>query len=182
MFFLAVDDVVISTCSPETAAFTLPTDTLCINDAAVTPVVTGTTGGWFYGTAGLNINQITGEIDPLTSTPGDHILYYVTSMTDCADTSMVEIVIDNCGVGLEESLLAGVELYPNPTNGLLNVSLPVEGVAVSVTDFAGKEVVAAVVVAGQTTQLDLSALNNGIYFVQFRVNGAKETRRVVLTK
>ena len=186
MFYMAVDDISVTVfdCDPESAAFTLAEDTLCADGPVVTPVVTGNTGGTFSGTTGLTFNATTGAVTPATSSPGNHVLTYITSTTDCADTMTFALVVEVCDLGISETALATIELFPNPTNGLLHVKSPASNGAltVAVVDFSGKTVL---VLPGSVTgafDIDLSSLENGVYFVNFISEGARQTQRVVLTK
>jgi hypothetical protein len=181
MYYIVIDDVVLDqACS---ADFTLGQDTICTQSIPVTPQVTGTAGGVFSGSNGLMVDAATGAITPAASTPGAHTLTYVVSSSLCSDTTVMDVVIENCA-GIEESVLAQIQLFPNPTNGLLQAVVPFTdgAVEIAVTDFAGKTVLSAINANQNTVQLNLSGLENGVYLVSFRLNNAVETRRVVLNK
>jgi len=186
-FVIMVDDVSISLaadCDPEDATFTLADNSLCTTDAIITPVVTGDAGGVFTGTAGLTVNASTGAINPATSTVGAHVLTYITSTTECADTMTLALTVAVCSVGLNENALTGVEMFPNPTNGLLHVISPAANgsVSVAVVDFTGKTVLMIPSAMQGAFDLDLGALQNGVYFVKLQSAIGEETHRVVLTK
>lgn len=181
MFYMVIDDVVLDqACS---ADFTLGQDTICTQSIPVTPQVTGTAGGVFSGSNGLMVDAATGAITPAASTPGAHTLTYVVSSNVCSDTTEMNVVIENCA-GIEESVLAQIQLFPNPTNGMLQAVVPFTdgAVEIAVTDFAGKTVLSAIKANQNAVQLNLSGLENGVYLVSFRLNNAVETRRVVLNK
>lgn len=180
-FYLLVDDVQIDfACS---AGFTLSQDTVCTQSSPVSATVTGDAGGVFSGTSGLTVDASTGAITPASSTPGVHEVSYIVTHAMCADTAVATIVIEDCA-GIEEQLLSLIELYPNPTAGQLHVSLPesMSGVAVSVTDLAGKIAAFVQHAAQGGLLLDLSGLENGIYLVSFEINNTLETRRVILNR
>ena len=69
-----------------------------------------------------------------------------------------------------------VNVYPNPTStGLLNVQGIAPGTAYQVTNTAGQLVLSGIVTAAQ---IDISALENGIYILTMIVDDAPETIRV----
>lgn len=71
-----------------------------------------------------------------------------------------------------------VTLYPNPTDGLLNISTnSVVGSAVTVMDTGGRLVMNTNLSALGT--IDLSALQAGNYFVKLEINGASQSFKVL---
>ena len=67
-----------------------------------------------------------------------------------------------------------IALYPNPTKNYISFSNLTETVAFSIYDALGKQIISAEIEPNK--QVDVSALNSGIYFVQ--IDGA-ETLRLV---
>ncbi|MBL8003016.1 MAG: T9SS type A sorting domain-containing protein [Flavobacteriales bacterium] len=97
------------------------------------------------------------------------------------------IVADAVGIS-EGSLSNTLNIYPNPTNGVLNVTFKQQGneaTFVRVFDLLGKEVVASQRVVGtgeQSQTVDLSGLQNGMYYLQLQSGSQKVTRKVTLTR
>lgn len=91
-------------------------------------------------------------------------------------------------VGIEENVLEnGLSLFPNPTSGMLNVSLDLPSstvVNISVLNVLG-EVVAQQAkgfgAGAQQTVVDLSTLAQGSYFVNILADGMTATRKVTIT-
>ncbi len=167
------------------ASFTLAEDSLCTDGMSVTPVIDGETGGTFSSTAGLSVDATTGEIDPTNSTPGSYYLVYSVGTAPCDNTDSVEVLIVDCSTGsVSENFFSNIELYPNPTNGLLNLSLPsTAAISFTVLDFTGKEVSFESQQTGAMNwQLDLSGLAEGVYFVKFDVNGTQAMKKIVLKR
>lgn len=84
----------------------------------------------------------------------------------------------------EEDQTISFLLSPNPTVGLLNVAIhgeTVGSVACIVFDVTGKQLINTVQqTAGESSfQLDFSAFDSGIYFVEINHNGFKTTKRVI---
>ena len=93
-----------------------------------------------------------------------------------------EVVVTIGTVGVEDGELMNVEVYPNPTNAILNVSIPsdVEGtVEVRLMDVAGNLVATKTVVAG-INRLDVSSLSKGVYLLDMRTETGVFTRRVII--
>lgn len=92
-------------------------------------------------------------------------------------------------VGLEENLLdQGLSLFPNPTNGLLNINLDLP--ATTTVQFAVMNALGQTVheqaqgfgPGAQQTVLDLSDLANGTYHLVIRSENMVATRKVTLTR
>jgi len=97
--------------------------------------------------------------------------------------------LTNNAVGITENSLANtLGIYPNPTSGMLNVTFKQQGnepTIVRVYDLLGQEVVAAQRVVGtgeQSQSVDLSGLQNGIYYLQLQSGSQKVTRKVTLAR
>jgi hypothetical protein len=84
-------------------------------------------------------------------------------------------------VAIDNLDFSAIQVFPNPSDGLLNVNLPkFDGQAqLNVLDAAGREVYAAKVFSG-TTHLDLSFVDAGLYFVQVVMNGEVSTQKVLI--
>ncbi|MBU3676596.1 MAG: T9SS type A sorting domain-containing protein, partial [Chitinophagaceae bacterium] len=86
-------------------------------------------------------------------------------VTNTTQNIIVEAIPN--GVGYVNSLGSGIQVYPNPTNGVLMIGLRDVTRAVQFTlyDVQGR-VVMQQTLAGQAKHvLDISALNQGIYFI-----------------
>lgn len=60
--------------------------------------------------------------------------------------------------------MSAIKIYPNPTNGIVNVSSEASLVQVRFFNLAGQEVTSSTTIIGN--QINLSSLNQGIYFLQ----------------
>lgn len=82
-------------------------------------------------------------------------------------------------VGSEDNSLQGVTLYPNPTNGLLNINTPVfDGYTIEVLDMLGKRVMEAR--ANGNTTIDLRGQAKGVYSVRISSAQGSTVERVTL--
>jgi hypothetical protein len=79
---------------------------------------------------------------------------------------------------LENNHISGFNFYPNPVNNTLNMSAQDNIEKVSIYNISGQEVINVTPNAVQT-QVDMSRLQNGIYFVKAQVNGQLTAFKVV---
>ena len=95
---------------------------------------------------------------------------------DCTD--MFRLVIDNMSVAVTSSLsvegfnTSDVELYPNPTNGLINIAgTDISNIKeISIFNQLGQKVMNLNASQLNNNSFDISDLNKGIYFVQLKDN------------
>lgn len=159
-----------------------PVSTVCTYGTQV--ALTGTpVGGSWSG------NGISGtSFDPTTVTVGNYTLTYsYTDVDGCSNSDSLAIVVDACA-GVEDlSLVNNISLYPNPSNGMINVSFGtiVSVVQVEVIDLSGKVVASTQwnnVQNGAVKQIDLTEQSAGVYFVRFTGNGQTQTEKLILQK
>jgi uncharacterized repeat protein (TIGR01451 family) len=84
-------------------------------------------------------------------------------------------------IGVTEANTTGIQLYPNPTNALLHISSEQTLKSVSVLQLDGR-LVRNEIATGQQHQLDLSALQTGIYLVNVVTERGNFTSRVVVQR
>ena len=77
-----------------------------------------------------------------------------------------------------------ISMYPNPAQTTLTINTAdvKETTAIRVVDLTGKEVLNATANGGLETAIDVSALSNGIYFVQLTLNGNTAIQKLVISK
>lgn len=141
-------------------------------------------GGVWYDPSN---NAITGNTYTVGNAPGQFNFDYTTGNGVCPDaTSTVLITVDGTcdALGVEEEVFNGVELYPNPTNGVLNISNNASNGAFEFTVYGvnGQVVVEGQKAIAQNTveQVSLSGLETGVYFVKVYNANASKTFRVVV--
>ena len=89
-----------------------------------------------------------------------------------------------CVVGIEDDILnEKVSVYPNPTTGLVTLSIG-ERIETEVTVYAinGSQVISKSVFNDETIEMDLSKLNNGIYLMRIKQGDAVATKRINVLK
>ena len=161
-------------------------DTVCLNEPYnLLTSLSGTIdlGGSWIDPQGndLGTPNITGG-----TIPGSFNFSYVTTNGVCdADTSTVLLYVDgDCDyLGLLEADLSFFEMYPNPTNGILNIqATEAEGFfSVEITDLNGRiiETYKNYITGNEIKSVDLTSSETGTYFVKVYNNNVFKTFRVV---
>jgi len=120
--------------------------------------------------------------DPATLEPGT----YSVIVTDaCGDeVTLNNIVIEN-QVGLQEQESITFSIYPNPSNGILNLQfseMSAESYNISIMDVTGRVVFVQNDLNNDNYILDLSNTANGTYMLLVSAGTANSIKRIVLKK
>jgi hypothetical protein len=120
-------------------------------------------GGYILG--GMSKSNING--DKTQASQGDYDYWVVK--------------IGGSVTGLNESTTVfPVSIYPNPSTGLFNISLPQgKGYEITVTDLTGK-VVKQLTVRDKDARLNMSGSAKGIYLLQLKAGELTTTRKIVV--
>jgi hypothetical protein len=81
-----------------------------------------------------------------------------------------------CNVGINELTSSAVEVYPNPTSGVMTVVSNASTTLSNITNIMGETVIA---LKGDESNINIESLNAGIYFLNFQVNGENQTIRII---
>tara|TARA_R100000935_G_scaffold58415_2_gene95377 strand:- start:51188 stop:53653 length:2466 start_codon:yes stop_codon:yes gene_type:complete len=81
-------------------------------------------------------------------------------------------------LGINENTLDGLVVYPNPTSNVLNVTAATQMVSLDVVNILGQTLLSQEVGASQT-QVDLSALAAGNYFIRVQAENATAVIQIV---
>ena len=88
--------------------------------------------------------------------------------------------------GVNSPVQDGIVIYPNPTSGQLiihNTNNTSSAATITISNMVGQTVITRNVASFNGTQyVDLSALENGVYFVEVNTGNTKMVNRVVLNK
>ena len=95
---------------------------------------------------------------------------------NCIDTS---VCISVMSVGLEDLTNTFANVYPNPVNHLLTISLPnLDNVQFELMDMQGKVIISSITIS-DGEKVDMRNLENGIYFVKLTSEDNRIIKRVV---
>ncbi|MNK02310.1 Transglutaminase-activating metalloprotease precursor [compost metagenome] len=103
-----------------------------------------------------------------------------TGVNNCTDTATITITVDEC-LGLNEAAQAVIEVYPNPGKGVFTISATdADQLAnMQIMDAQGKSVAFDRNTNGTNFVIDLSQVENGIYFLTGTLNGTQFVSRLV---
>jgi hypothetical protein len=87
--------------------------------------------------------------------------------------------VRNENLGVDDSNLSTISIYPNPSNGELNITTDTN-LQVIIYDLLGKEVYSSEVNNSET--LDISNLNNGVYMVKLSNGNSSTTKKLIVSK
>jgi hypothetical protein len=165
--------------NPTTTASASAT-TVCLDDANVT--LTGTPAGGAFSGPGVSGNSF----DPSIGAGAQTIVYSFTDNNGCTGTSTVVVNVNAC-VGIAENAASSFGVYPNPTDGLLNIvfNTAAEEAVIVVTDVAGKVVMTQQingVQSGSVAEINLSNEAAGIYFVRVQVGTVSSVQKIQVVK
>lgn len=138
------------------------------------------TGRWNWYLSDFTADNLPVLIDPADLFgAGATSWAIIETLTGAAAASMAWILFDDEVLSVDDSVIEGLTVSPNPTDGIVNINLPSNQTidAIYVYDIIGREVMyfnTAVV------SMDLSNLSTGVYIAQFTTTeGATQTVRVV---
>jgi len=87
----------------------------------------------------------------------------------------VDVIMDNCGLGLDEQSTTSAQVYPNPATGTLTVQANELIVELTIANCLG-QIVATQAAMQEIQRLDVSTLRPGMYFLTISYGNSKETR------
>lgn len=123
------------------------------------------TVGVFFNPDGLDAGQYTGSLVIATNDPVTEYAYVDATL---------DIII-----GTDElNTVDAVSVYPNPTNDIINVNANAQINQVVVSNYLG-QVVDVYTSLGTNGQINVSQLDNGVYFLEVTTDIAKHTIKVI---
>ncbi len=167
---------------PPSSAGTDGTLTVCKNEPVDLLAGLGGTadlGGTWYDPTN---NAMPSSLITASAFPGSFNYDYITGNGVCPDdtSNVVLTVLPSCDyLSIQEEVFAGVEVYPNPTTGILNIDAD-QAFAVKVTDANGRVIRESAQLAAGTSTIDLAKVQIGVYFVELSNEKATKVFRIVV--
>lgn len=156
--------------STELTATITPGTTICVGETATITAGGGTTYTWYDGPT------ILGNTASITVTPGATSQYScVVSDGTCETVVSANIIVDQCGAGVGESIF-NASVYPNPMQGTLIIDIA-NAFQFELIDARGR-----LVQNGKglgKTALNTQALSAGVYTLRISVNGHQGVFKVI---
>ena len=109
------------------------------------------------------------------------VVIYVRALL--ANSSSTEVFYDNISLvedqtaSIDDKLKDRVSIYPNPTNGAVNISSSDEIYSVEVYDLAGKKVST---LNDVSNFIDVSHFNKGVYLMEFQLQKGQVTKKLII--
>jgi len=132
---------------------------LCDDGSTGASVLTASTSASTYSWSDGATTMTTAVTPTSTAT-------YTVTVTElgCSANAFVTVTVSNCN-GVKELVANGISIYPNPTNGILNIAISSElagNTSVEVYDAVGKLVIKETL-STETSTINTSKLTDGIY-------------------
>jgi hypothetical protein len=152
-------------------------DTICWNATAVNLPVVTPAGGIYSG-----LGVVDTMFNPDTSGVGTHyIVYTFTDANSCVKSDSTMIVVDLCTGVNENKMLNNVNIYPNPTSGLVHINLRNNNGSINYTisTIEGRIVNQESNVTTNQMTVDLSNESKGIYFLKIDNNTSSKVYKII---
>lgn len=151
-------------------------DTVCLSQGQITLTPASPTGGVYSGT-GVSGNSMT-----LTTVGSYQITYIYTDTNGCSNFAASNVVVDLC-IGLNEISSDLVEVFPNPSSGIVkfvnNGKWTPEAVML-VFDARGNTLTR--VTDWNSGMMDFTGYSEGIYFVRIEDRSSVFNARIVILR
>ena len=145
-----------------------------VDDVTIAASPAGMNYQWINCASGTDIPTATAA--QFTAAANGSYAVIVTSLQGCEDVSDC---IDINSVGLDQINISDMNVFPNPTNGEVNVTMP-ENMMVDVQIFdAQGKLVAEQMNVTNNGKLNISNVTPGVYMVRLTAENAVQTFRVV---
>ncbi|HXU28080.1 MAG TPA: T9SS type A sorting domain-containing protein, partial [Bacteroidia bacterium] len=166
---------VLATPSPVLVA---PSASVCLN-SSVTINASGLSSYSWTPSGSLNMN--TGN--SVVASPTVTTVYVVTGYdgSTCKTSTSLTVTVSNC-TGIDNvSNNSNISIYPNPSTGLVTVSIPSvnETTTLYITDMIGKNVFKSSV-KDANISLDLTNLNKGLYMLIISNGQTKHIQKLII--
>lgn len=108
--------------------------------------------------------------------------YTVTgSIGTCTNTSVKTVSVSTC-TGIDESInVSSFTIYPNPNTGVFNIQATILPATLVIYDITGKKIITKTLTEMETS-INISDLNNGIYFSNISNDKSSMNYKIVLSK
>jgi len=132
----------------------------------------------FSWTFGDGANSIEENPVHTYSTQGNYTVTFITEYCGMYDTTTQTIAVAPVGIETQNELVA---FFPNPVRNNLTISAENEISAIHISDASGRIVIAQNNIGSQNTEIDLSSIEDGIYFVRVETLTGIALRKVAKT-
>lgn len=167
------------------SGFSISTNTICVPSTG--NVVNYSTGSpaptytWSSNPA-VTISNVNAAAPVFSfTTPATYTISLAVSSGTSTSTSTKQVAVYSCaGLVNNSSVLADLNVYPNPTKNVVNVEVAnATEYTIIIADLLGRTVITEKAQGGKHT-VDLSGNKSGVYLMTIESNGVKTTKKIVL--
>ncbi|PLX14466.1 MAG: hypothetical protein C0598_01255, partial [Marinilabiliales bacterium] len=90
--------------------------------------------------------------------------------------SLVDITMP---LSVNNNLVDFINIYPNPANNMVNINSPVKMERINIVNLLGQNVIDFTPDSG-ITEINLSSLDTGVYFINMFIDGNKLTKKLII--
>ena len=157
---------------------------ICLNDVAI---LTASGGDEYVWSTGETTQSI--EVSPLETTEYTVTVFNALDFDEATVTVDVDVdCIENATVPVDDASNFSFDIYPNPAKDILNVKLSGGALIVSgvhIYDLTGKLIQSTIIEnedlnPNATRQIDISALQTGVYFVKLIDLEREVTKKLIV--
>jgi hypothetical protein len=154
-----------------------------LSSAATAPLQTSPSYSYSWSSTPVGFTATSQNPTATPTTAGTNIYTVTITSGGCSNTASVAVTVNTC-VGIEETAanLSDVNVFPNPTNGIINLDdefISNNNFEIFVSNFYGE-----IVTTGKNSKtLDLSEFSNGIYFLTIKTDAMNIiNKKIILMK
>ena len=127
--------------------------------------------------AGLTLSPSTGQITGTPTTVNTYSFTVKATNSAGSVTKLLTITIGpSGGSSIAESQANAINIYPNPTQGTLNITSEEAVEQVTIFDISGRNLLQ---IANPNQTIDINSLANGIYIVKVKTEQGETVRKIV---
>ena len=118
-------------------------------------------------------------LDGSTMTAGTHNYWVEASSTNGCVTRDSAIVIVGNSISVQSNEITKIEIFPNPANEFVNISNSVDNFNYQIISINGS-IIESEKVEGNKTTIDISEMNNGVYFIKINTNDKIIIKKLII--
>lgn len=155
-------------------------------NATSTSICSGESVTLFGIGGGLNTYTWTGGVTNGTAFQPTTTETYTVSSTgafnNCVNSDEITITVNTC-TGIDEMTnnSSVITVKPNPNNGVFNINSKLSNYTITIIDVTGREVFKRSSF-NENSQIDVSDLQNGVYYIQISNGKQQATQKMLITK
>ncbi len=155
-----------------TITVTSSSSVICVGQTATLTASGASTYSW---TSGPNAASYT--VNPITNTT---YTVAATAANTCTNATTFIQNVSICTALNETEQFAEFKIYPNPTNGEVNLSFTGDDIrAIEIVDLIGKKVYSTISIK-QDLLIDAASFNKGIYFINIYSDNLKTSKKLIV--